>query len=137
VEDIFTQNVVVEQLKALFEQATPDDRRERPSHGYRAVHIIIPYSGKLIEVQVRTLLQHRWAEVSEKFSDVDPSIKYGVGDKDILLILADLSDRIMRQETIESELGQHIEKQVDPQQWFKLAFDTYEMKEDIPKCLTR
>lgn len=74
--------------------------------------------------------------MSEKLSDVvDPSMKYGVGDKDILLILARLSDRIMQQETIESELAQHIEIQVDPQQWFKLAFDTYDMKEDITQVL--
>ena len=33
-----------------------------------------------VEIQVRTLLQHLWAEVSEKSSDVlDPAIKYGGG----------------------------------------------------------
>jgi len=37
-------------------------------------------SGKPIEIQVRTPLQHLWAELSEKSSDVfDPAIKYGGG----------------------------------------------------------
>lgn len=56
------------------------DRRNNPSHGYRAVHIIAEIAGKPIEIQVRSSLQHLWAELSEKSSDViDPSIKYGGG----------------------------------------------------------
>ena len=46
VADIFTQDEVVKQLKSLFQESTIVDRRERPSHGYRAVHLIIHYSGK-------------------------------------------------------------------------------------------
>jgi len=66
----------------LFQDVTIDDRRERPSYGYRAVHLIVSIAGKLIEIQVRTPIQHKWAELSEKVSDIlDPSIKYGGGDK--------------------------------------------------------
>ncbi len=58
------------------------DRRDNPSYGYRAVHIIAEIAGKPIEIQVRSSLQHLWAEVSEKSSDViDPSIKYGGGSE--------------------------------------------------------
>src|SRR6266704_1936073 len=51
---------------------TPDiiDRRDTPSHGYRAVHVIVRHSGKLVEIQVRTALQHLWAELSEKLADL-------------------------------------------------------------------
>lgn len=34
------------------------DRREKPSHGYRAVHVIAKHADIFVEVQVRTELQH-------------------------------------------------------------------------------
>lgn len=69
----------------------------------RAVHVIVENSGKLIEVQVRTPLQHLWAELSEKLSDVvDASIKYGTGDRDILIILNVMSQKIKDQELTEA-----------------------------------
>ena len=82
VPDIAHQESVVQSLISLFEHTTVSDRRAKPSHGYRAVHVIVNTRGKLIEIQVRTALQHLWAELSEKFSDViDPAIKYGAGVK--------------------------------------------------------
>src|SRR5437763_2062336 len=83
VPDVAVQESVVQSLKNLFEDTTTIDRRERPSYGYRAVHVVVKHSGKLIETQVRTSLQQLWAELSEKYSDVvDPAIKYGGGSKD-------------------------------------------------------
>ncbi|MGH3157770.1 MAG: hypothetical protein ACRDNF_14495 [Streptosporangiaceae bacterium] len=35
----------------------PVDRRERPSHGYRAYHVIVYEDGVPVEVQIRTKLQ--------------------------------------------------------------------------------
>lgn len=68
------------------------DRRANPSYGYRAVHVIPQITGKLVEVQVRTTLQHSWAELSEKFSDVvDPTIKYGGGADQIRQMLTQYS----------------------------------------------
>lgn len=56
------------------------DRRESPSNGYRAVHVVVRHLDLPIEIQVRTALQHVWAELSEKLSDVvDPAVKYGGG----------------------------------------------------------
>jgi ppGpp synthetase/RelA/SpoT-type nucleotidyltranferase len=56
-------------------------------------------SGKLVEVQVRTALQHSWAELSEKLSDeFDSSIKYGGGSKEIASYLSMLSDVILDME---------------------------------------
>jgi GTP pyrophosphokinase len=50
VSDIANQDSVVESLKQLFEHVTISDRRKQPSHGYRAIHVIVSYSGKMIEI---------------------------------------------------------------------------------------
>lgn len=103
VPELLTQDEAVERLKATFANVEVDDRRQQPSHGYRAVHVIIETSGKLVEVQVRTSLQHLWAEVSEKLSGVvDANIKYGSGDRDILIILDTMSEKIREQELAEA-----------------------------------
>ena len=96
VDDILTQDIVVENLKGLFDKVTVVDRRERPSHGYRAVHVIVESHGKLIEIQVRTSLQQAWAQLSEKLADeVDSAIKYGGGDEELVSVLAMMSDASM------------------------------------------
>ena len=54
------------------------DRREDPRQGYRAVHVIVFPEGIPVEVQIRTHLQHGWAEVFEKLADlVGREIRYG------------------------------------------------------------
>ena len=54
------------------------DRRARPSHGYRAVHVIVSLDGVSIEVQVRTLFQHIWADLMERMADrLGRQIRYG------------------------------------------------------------
>jgi len=77
--DIQEQNRIVESLQAIFPRTTVIDRRVKPQHSYRAVHLVARI-GVPVEIQVRTLLQHKWAELSEKLADVlDSSIKYGGG----------------------------------------------------------
>lgn len=69
------------------------------------MHIVVKKDDKPIEIQVRTDIQHRWAELSEKFSDVvDPGIKYGGGNEDILKLLDELSALIAETETLELDL---------------------------------
>ncbi len=103
--DIANQEPVVQSLQSLFEDVTIVDRRKQPSHGYRAVHVIVSYQGKMIEIQVRTALQHLWAELSEKFSDVvDPAIKYGGGDEKVQRILAHASTTVINTESLEIDL---------------------------------
>lgn len=54
------------------------DRRARPSYGYRAVHVIVSLDGVNIEVQVRTYLQHVWADLMERLADrLGRQIRYG------------------------------------------------------------
>lgn len=102
VPDIAKQESVVQSLKSIFEDITIVDRRKQPSHGYRAVHVIINYLGKTIEIQARTSLQHLWAELSEKLSDVvNPAIKYGGGDEDIQTTLQTFSSLVAKQESLE------------------------------------
>jgi ppGpp synthetase/RelA/SpoT-type nucleotidyltranferase len=80
VSNVLEQDRAVRAIAAAFEDVSVLDRRAKPSHGYRAVHVVVRDRGKAIEVQVRTALQHVWAEMSEKLADIaDPSIKYGGG----------------------------------------------------------
>jgi ppGpp synthetase/RelA/SpoT-type nucleotidyltranferase len=54
------------------------DRRAQPSHGYRAVHVVVSQGGWPVEVQVRTELQNRWALLVERFADRwGQQVKYG------------------------------------------------------------
>lgn len=54
------------------------DRRAAPESGYRALHLALPVMGVLVEVQIRTRLQHLWAEVFEKLADQwGRQIRYG------------------------------------------------------------
>lgn len=72
------QDRAVERILGLFPDARTSDRREKPSHGYRAVHVIVRIQGWLVEVQVRTHLQDRWAQIMERLADrFGRQIRYG------------------------------------------------------------
>lgn len=103
VSGIVAQDQVTESLANIFETASVIDRRERPSFGYRAVHLTVRVQGKLIEIQVRTKLQHMWAELSEKFFNTDPEVKYGGGTEFHRTVLSDLSARLADHELREQE----------------------------------
>ena len=76
VRDAVTQTQVVQRLRGELAGARVIDRRKQSSHGYRAVHIIATARNKPVEIQVRTELQHLWAQLSEKMADArDPMIK--------------------------------------------------------------
>lgn len=106
VSDMADQARVVDSLKRLFDNVIVVDRREDPSHGYRAVHVIVKYGSKLVEIQVRTSLQQVWAELSEKLSDVmDPAIKYGRGIKSVIEPLLRLSTVVAQEEAKEARLA--------------------------------
>lgn len=105
VENLESQNTTANALQDLFPGALVLDRRIKPSHGYRAVHVVVTAQDKRVEVQVRTALQHLWAELCEKLADrVDKSIKYGGGGKEIAESLSTLSVIVSKQEETESSL---------------------------------
>ena len=111
VDDVPEQEEVVMSLTKLFTNSTIVDRREQPSHGYRAVHVIVKDRNKLVEVQIRTSLQHAWAELSEKLSDVvNPGIKYGGGDKKDQDLLTEYSGLIVDEESFEAELARDAQR---------------------------
>ena len=49
VPEILEQEQAVDSLKNLFENTTVVDRRAQPSHGYRAVHVIVKHASELVE----------------------------------------------------------------------------------------
>ena len=63
-------------LASKIERTRPSTQRidyiasPRPS-GYRAVHVIAEYAGRPIEVQIRTVSQHKWALMVEERSSLD------------------------------------------------------------------
>jgi UDP-N-acetylglucosamine enolpyruvyl transferase len=64
--------------------------------------------GLPVEIQIRTSLQHRWAEISEKLSDLaNPEIKYGGGDAVVVEELLLMSASIARTEAHELSMGSH------------------------------
>jgi (p)ppGpp synthase/HD superfamily hydrolase len=102
VGNVVEQEQFIASLVVDFPNASVIDRRNNPSYGYRSVHIIAEISGKSIEIQARTSLQHLWAEVSEKSSDVlDPTIKYGGGSESWRNFLTESSESVARFEEFE------------------------------------
>jgi ppGpp synthetase/RelA/SpoT-type nucleotidyltranferase len=77
------------------------DRRQRPSHGYRAVHLVQSNELGSCECQVRTRLQHQWAELSERMDRIVEGTKYGAGDPGFLAGLTRLSNMVATFEALE------------------------------------
>jgi ppGpp synthetase/RelA/SpoT-type nucleotidyltranferase len=102
VPTVENQEAVLEELRRAFDDAVVIDRRRNPSHGYRAIHVIARHTGLPVEIQLRTSLQHLWAEFSEKLSDViDPAIKYGGGDERVREPLLGISRMVEQVELME------------------------------------
>lgn len=106
VADIDVQDQAVASLQAIFPSTSIADRRRFPSHGYRAIHVIAKISGLPIEIQVRTTLQHTWAEFSERLSDrIDPGIKYGGGGDQMREVLMAYSKIVEEFEVSERDMA--------------------------------
>lgn len=105
VPDLATQDHLVENMMIFLSDAELeiDDKRRSPTNGYRAVHVVAKKHGRPVEIQIRTGVQHAWAEISEKLADsLGHSIKYGAGDEDALRFLQKLSEV-----TAELEMTRH------------------------------
>ena len=104
VSGIEAQDILAGRLLKVLPGSKLIDRRQSPSFGYRAVHLV--YKGTLapIEVQIRTALQHAWAELSEKLSDrLGAEIKYGKGDEQVRTVLDHVSVTIGMFENAETQ----------------------------------
>jgi putative GTP pyrophosphokinase len=107
VPDVMVQDLVVTRLTGIFGRGAIFDRRQKPSSGYRAVHVVVRSLERPIEIQVRTVLQHMWAELSEKLSDVvSPTVKYGGGPRNLTDFLGRLSQAGAAIEFHEKRIGE-------------------------------
>ena len=72
-----------------------DYTRRGQKGGYRAVHLIVlTSSGRFAEIQVRTRVQHAWANLSEQLAySIDRSIKAGGGPAEVRRRLLALSQQ--------------------------------------------
>lgn len=69
---------IIRRFPADPREPTFRDRRTDPSHGYRAVHIMVCVADVNIEIQLRTLVQHMWANMMERLADrLGRQIRYG------------------------------------------------------------
>src|SRR5260370_5734899 len=93
-------------ISEAFPGAKVVDRRRHPSHGYRAVHVIVEQGECLVEVQVRTRLQDLCAQALEKAADsIGREIRYGTipGDEpqrsmdEMLMEMSEMIDSVENQ----------------------------------------
>jgi GTP pyrophosphokinase len=97
VRDVESQSKLARDIAELG-PAKIRDRRIRPSFGYRAVHVVLG-SGQYLEVQIRTVLQDAWAELSERIADrYGIEAKYGGGPERFRKMMDALSEYIDRLE---------------------------------------
>jgi ppGpp synthetase/RelA/SpoT-type nucleotidyltranferase len=72
------QDDLVARLSEIFPKAKVDDLRDPVARPYRAVHVIPVIDDCPVEIQVRTPLQHAWADTFERLADAtDRRIRYG------------------------------------------------------------
>jgi Region found in RelA / SpoT proteins len=73
------QSRISERIADMFAGSRTIDRRVKPSFGYRAVHVVVKVDGLPVEVQVRTAMQDRWAQIVERMADHwGRQIRYGL-----------------------------------------------------------
>ncbi len=80
--DRIAQETMARRTEELFPGHKRTDRRQTPSFGYRAIHVVVPMGVCWVEVQIRTRLQDLWAQLVERLGDGwGRQIRYG-GDPD-------------------------------------------------------
>ena len=104
------QESLIAALTDVFPGAKVIDRRSKPSHGYRAVHLVPLVSGWAVEVQVRTRLQDLWAQAFERVADkAGRGIRYGVVPPewaDQIASLKSSSDLVASSEELDREIDE-------------------------------
>lgn len=72
------------------------DYREHSNNGYRAVHFTVRSDdGHAVELQVRTRIEHAWAQLAERAAAMaGMEVKYGGGPKDVRELLDNFSTTV-------------------------------------------
>lgn len=118
-DDLEQQEALIVELTRIFPDSKPQDRRLSPQYGYRAVHLIVKVNGFPLEIQVRSQLQHFWAQYSEMIADRrGQDLKYGGGDVEIRSFLENLSLAVAQ---LEQQLDQQDIRQTPD--WLKDQFE--------------
>jgi GTP pyrophosphokinase len=80
-------DAVARRIEAKWKIRYRNDYREdgKPGTGYRALHYVVVRRGLLIEVQLRTKMQHEWAEIVERTaSRLAYDLKDGQGPDELI-----------------------------------------------------
>ncbi|MGH8935321.1 MAG: hypothetical protein ACRDXD_03470 [Acidimicrobiia bacterium] len=84
-----------------------------PDSGYRALHVVVEGDERLIEIQLRTERQHRWADYVEELGrDMGDELKSGEGPSPVLKFFALLADAMAwrdRNELVPQALVEELE----------------------------
>ena len=119
------QRRIVDELRDLFiecgakatdEEKSIKDLRDGSHSGYRAIHLRLEFPAGFAEVQVRTALQSRWANVYESAADIfgrhirylheeNCQVSLSPVEKKIVELLHDLSARISQ---VEKKRDEHL-----------------------------
>ncbi len=105
------QDEIAARIAEAFPGSVINDRRWKPSFGYRAVHLIVEVDECLVEIQVRTRLQDPWAQTMEALADAwGRQIRYGLPPDGQAEPLTEADSRPTRSEVVETfvELSQAI-----------------------------
>jgi ppGpp synthetase/RelA/SpoT-type nucleotidyltranferase len=108
------QDRIVEVVSDLFPGAITVDRRLRPSHGYRAVHLIPTVDERPVEIQIRTEDQDAWAHLMEAVADfLGRQVRYGEEPDDPDALVGSRTRRDLVRELMKySEISADIEEAV-------------------------
>lgn len=109
VADRQAQRQLMADLRVRFPEHKFFDRIAQPSHGYRTLHLVVRVTGHRVEIQVRTELQHLWAQVCELIADrVGLEFKYGQGPTELRQWMDDVSCAVDLAETGPAYLAQTV-----------------------------
>ena len=88
--------IVAERLDSDGER-TKDTTQDGDRWGYRAIHVIGKPYDHLVEVQIRTQMQDRWAQIVESLDKaLKLDLKHGRGPADWIQWLQELSDELRK-----------------------------------------
>ena len=84
-------------VNAFEEKQLRIQSKPRNKDGYRAIHLIVKINKKSYEIQLRTLAQDIFANLVERLSDKENTLKYGGSDREqpVLKKLKALSDALI------------------------------------------